>query len=105
MGLAVNRATGACGILCAVRVIRCRGKQWRHTYRYVQETDPERCERRRRRKLKGRVYTIPGLNYCWHIDGYDKIKPDGFAIQDCIDGYSRTIIWLRLDRKNNSIIP
>ena len=33
MGLAVNRATGACGILCAVRVIRCRGKQWRHTYK------------------------------------------------------------------------
>jgi len=33
MGLAVNRATGACGILCAVRVIRCRGKQWRHAYK------------------------------------------------------------------------
>jgi len=33
MGLAVNQATGACGILCAVRVIRCRGKQWRHAYK------------------------------------------------------------------------
>ena len=34
MDLAVYRATGACGIiLCAVRVIRCRGKQWRHAYK------------------------------------------------------------------------
>ena len=33
MGLAVYRVTGACGILCAVRVIRCRGKQWRHVYK------------------------------------------------------------------------
>ena len=72
---------------------------------YLQETDPERCERRRRRKLKGRVYTNTGLNYCWHIDGYDKIEPDGFAIHGCIDGYSRKVIWLRLDRTNNSIIP
>ena len=71
---------------------------------YLQETDPERCERRRRRKLKRRVNTNPGLNYCWHIDGYDKIKPDGFAIHGCIDGYSRKVIWLRLNRTNNSII-
>jgi len=33
MGLAVYRATGACGIVYAVRVIRCRGKQWRHAYK------------------------------------------------------------------------
>ena len=71
----------------------------------VEETDLERCEKRRRRKLKRRVYTNPGSNYCWHIDGYDKIKPDGFAIHGCIDGYSRNVIWLRLDRTINSIIP
>ena len=33
MGLAVYQATGACGILCAVRVIRCQGKQYRHAYK------------------------------------------------------------------------
>ena len=43
----------------------------------LQEMDREGCERRRRQKL----YTNPGPNYCWHIDGYDKLKPDGFAIQ------------------------
>ena len=68
----------------------------------LQEMDPEGCERRQRRKLKRRVYTNPGPNYCWHIDGYDKLKPDGFPIHGCIDGYSRKIIWLRLDRTNNN---
>ena len=33
MGLAVYRVAGACGILCAVRVIRCRGKQCQHAYK------------------------------------------------------------------------
>ena len=71
----------------------------------LQETHPERCERGRRPKLKRRVYTNPGWNYCWHIDGYDKIKPDGFAIHGCIDGYIRKVIWLRLDKtKNNPVV-
>ena len=28
-----------------------------------------------------------GSNYCWHIDGNDKLLPYGFAIHGCIDGY------------------
>ena len=59
----------------------------------LREMDSEGCNRRRRQKLKRRAYTNPGPNHCWHIDGYDKLKPDGFAIRGCIDGYSRKIIW------------
>ena len=33
MGLAVYRATETCGTPCAVRVIKCRGKQWRPAYK------------------------------------------------------------------------
>ena len=33
-----------------------------------------------------------GPNYAWHIDGYDKLKPYGFALHGCIDGYSRKIL-------------
>ena len=65
----------------------------------LQEMDPEGCKRRRNRKLKRTVYTNPGPDYCWHIDGYDKIKPNGFAIHGCIDGYSHKV---RLDRTNNN---
>lgn len=68
----------------------------------LQEMDPEGYERRRRGELKRRAYTNPGPNYYWHIDGYNKLKPDRFAIHGCIDGYSQKVIWLRLDRTNNN---
>eukprot|EP00731_Ephydatia_muelleri_P025383 Em0017g466a len=44
---------------------------------------------------------ITGPNWCWHIDGYDKLKPFGFPIHACIDGFSRKIIWLELTATNN----
>ena len=55
--------------------------------------------------LKRRAYTIPGPNHCWHINGDDKLKPDGFVIHGCIDGYSRKIIWFIFEQKaqNNFI--
>ena len=37
----------------------------------------------------------------WHIDGYDKLKPFGFAIHGAIDGFSRRIIWVELGVSNN----
>lgn len=40
-------------------------------------------------------------NFCWHLDGYDKLKPYGFPIHGAIDGYSRKILWLELTRSNN----
>ena len=30
--------------------------------------------------------SFQGPNWCWHIDGYDKLKPFGFPIHACIDG-------------------
>ena len=53
-------------------------------------------------QIKKREYTSPGPNYCWHVDGYDKLKPYGFPIHGAIDGYSRRIMWLKVDRTNNN---
>ena len=64
--------------------------------------DPDGTVRRRRNKLKRRQYRNPGPNYAWHIDGYDKLKPFGFPIHGCIDGFSRKILWLEVTRSNNS---
>lgn len=69
--------------------------------RLMRKLDPEGVEERKRHKLKRRKYGSPGPNHCWHIDGYDKIKPFGFAIHGGIDGYSRRIMWLVVDRTNN----
>lgn len=68
----------------------------------VRELDPVGCELRRSKRLKRRKYSSPGPNYCWHTDGYDKLKPFGFPIHGCIDGWSRRIMWLQVARSNNN---
>jgi hypothetical protein len=68
----------------------------------LRQLDPDGVEERKRHKLKRRSYKSPGPNYCWHIDGYDKLKPFGFPIHGAIDGYSRRIMWLNVDRTNNN---
>jgi hypothetical protein len=64
--------------------------------------DPNSVEKRRRRRLCRRAYYSKGPNYTWHLDGYDKLKPFGFAISGCIDGYSRHLIWLNVYTTNNN---
>lgn len=64
--------------------------------------DPEGIESRSRRRLRRRVYSVPGPNFLWHLDGYDKLKPFKFLIHGCIDGYSRKTIWLRVASTNNN---
>ena len=60
--------------------------------RLLRELDPEGCNLRRARRLTRRKYVSMGPNNCWHIDGYDKLKP----IHGCIDGWSRKIIRLKV---------
>lgn len=63
--------------------------------------DPNGIEQRSRRRLTKRKYLVPGPNFLWHMDGYDKLKPFGFAIHGCIDGFSRKILWLDVATSNN----
>ena len=63
--------------------------------------DPEGVICRSRNRLKRRINIFKRPNYMWHIDGYDKLKPFGFAIHGCMDGYSRKIIWLKALPSNN----
>ncbi len=67
----------------------------------LRDEDPEGCKERQSRGLKRRKYVNPGPNYVWHIDGYNKLKPFGFPIHGCIDGFSRKIICLFVGRSTN----
>ena len=67
----------------------------------LREMDQEGTRLRQAHRLKRRKYTNPGPNYCWHADGYDKLKPYGLPIHGCIDGFSRRVIWLKLRMSNN----
>lgn len=67
----------------------------------LKELDPEGVSERRSKTLRRRVYHTPGPNHSWHVDGYDKLKPYGFPVHGCIDGYSRKVLWLKVCRTNN----
>ncbi len=67
----------------------------------LQQIDPVSVQNRRRHRLARRTYISLGPNYCWHIDGYDKLRPYGFLISGCIDGFSRRIMWLRCAHTNH----
>jgi len=64
----------------------------------VKRLDPQGVNRRKR--LRRRKYRNQGPNSVWHIDGHDKLKPYGFSIHGCIDGFSRRIIWLEVNSSN-----
>jgi len=64
--------------------------------------DPEGVECRSKRKFQRRKYHSMGPNFIWHLDGYDKLKPFGFCIHGCIDGFSRRILWLEVGLSNNN---
>ena len=79
--------------------IPCRWKAYRFPAKLsdlVKELDPESVNLRRSGTLRRRIYHSPGPNFVWHVDGYDKLKPYGFPVHGCIDGYSRKILWLYL---------
>ncbi|XP_065915413.1 uncharacterized protein [Dysidea avara] len=63
--------------------------------------DPDGALERKKHKLKRREYHSKGPDFIWHMDGYDKLKPFGFAIHGSIDGYSRRILWLHVSPSNN----
>ena len=68
----------------------------------LKELDPDGCAERKAHSLKRRAYHNVGPNYVWHCDGYDKLKPFGFPVHGCIDGWSRKVLWLYVTRSNNS---
>ena len=53
------------------------------------------------RHLRQRKYVYEGSNSCWHADGYDKLKPYGFPLHGCIDGYLSRILWLKVTKLNS----
>ncbi|KAG5879819.1 hypothetical protein JTB14_007671 [Gonioctena quinquepunctata] len=64
--------------------------------------DPEGVTLRRRNRLRRREYFSKGSIFLWHIDSYDKLKPYGIAINGCIDGFSRNVLWLKAAFTNNA---
>ncbi|KAG6171952.1 hypothetical protein E4U51_008021 [Claviceps purpurea] len=43
-------------------------------------------------------FYVPGPNFLWCLDGYEKLKAYGFQVYACIDAYSRFVIWIYVGR-------
>ena len=73
----------------------------RDTVRQIlRHADPEGVECRSKKVSKRRKYYAKGPYGIWHIDGNDKVKPYGFEINGCIDGYSRKVFWMKIAYSN-----
>ena len=77
-------------------------KTTRTTVMYVvKELDPEGVLSRRKKRLRRRCYSVPGPDFLWNIDGYDKLKTYGVSRHGCIDAFSLQIIWLKVALSNS----
>ena len=54
--------------------------------RLMKIIDPEGADLRAGHRLTRRMYLNNGPNFLVHIDGYDKLKPFGFAIHAAMCG-------------------
>lgn len=69
---------------------------------FLRELDPDGVESRRKKRLRRRAYYSKGPNFVWHTDGHDKLKPFGFSVHGCIDGFSRRLLWLEVGPTNKN---
>lgn len=59
---------------------------------------PQHCSQ----PIVRRVYSVPGPNSLWHIDGNHKLIKWRLVIHGCIDGYSRLITYLQCSINNRA---
>ena len=64
--------------------------------------DPENTALRWACVITRRVYSVPGPNALWHIDSNHALIRWKFVVHGCIDGFSRTIIYLLCADNNRS---
>lgn len=69
----------------------------------LRRVDPEGIAERSIKKIVRRQYRVEGPHHLWHIDTYHKLIRYGLVIAGCIDGDSRTIIYLFCSDNNRSL--
>ncbi|XP_047248274.1 uncharacterized protein LOC124884403 isoform X2 [Girardinichthys multiradiatus] len=67
----------------------------------LREVDPIGRSFRRRRTIRRRVNNVQTPNQLWHFDSNHKLVRWRMVVHGCVDGFSRTIIYLRCCNNNN----
>ncbi|XP_047223562.1 uncharacterized protein LOC124869640 isoform X2 [Girardinichthys multiradiatus] len=78
-----------------------RVQRWR-VRQCLQEVDPIGRSFRRRRTIRRRVYNVQTPNQLWHFDSNHKLVRWRMVVHGCVDGFSRTIIYLRCCNNNRA---
>ncbi len=68
----------------------------------IHRVDPANTAIRRSIAIRRRVYFAEGPNAVWHIDGNHKLIHWRLVVHGCIDGYSRTVIYLKCCSNNKA---
>lgn len=68
----------------------------------VGRVDAAGRELRKQKAIKRREYNAAGPHHIWHIDGHHKLIKYGLVTHGCIDGFSRTVIYLQCNDNNKS---
>ena len=68
----------------------------------IHRVDHENVVTRRRMVVKRRAYSVPYPNYIWHIDGHHKLIRWHFVIHGSVDGFSRSITYLKCSDNNRA---
>ncbi len=68
----------------------------------IHRVDPINTAVRRSVALRRRVYHVDGPNCVWHIDGHHKLIRWRFVTHAGIDGFSRTITYIKCSNNNRS---
>ena len=78
----------------------CHGLECMHAS--IHRVDPENTAIRRSVTIRRRVYKVKGPNAVWHVDGHHKLIRWRLVTHGGIDGYSRTIVFLRCADNNRA---
>ena len=68
----------------------------------IHRVDPENTAVRRSVTLRRRVYHVDGPNSLWHLDGHHKLVRWRMVVHGGIDGYSRTVVFLKCSDNNRA---
>ena len=68
----------------------------------IHRVDPVNTALRRSITIRRRVYHVRGPNSLWHIDGHHKLIRWRMVLHGGIDGFSRTVVYLRCSTNNQA---
>ena len=93
--------TGETNVMAGLRQRGVYIQRWRVRESIIRVDTINRANRWGSRILR-RPYSVPHPNYLWHMDTNMKLRHWRFCIHGCVDGFSRALLYLRVNNNNRA---